>query len=185
VTGDGLWPAVHASRQLGGGRADDGGSPAVNGGGVVVGEHGGGPPRPGEAPVRPGTNPSGSAMSMCGARRHSSPAAVTAAIRPGKMAVSRAADGGEGAAVLGKDREGMEKWICGRPLSSIRPEMATASTRREAAGTEREMRASARLLHLTRQHAGVVRGDDGAWAPRGREVGAMMEQGNHKLLNIG
>jgi hypothetical protein len=78
----------------------------------------------------------------------------------------------------------MEKWIGGWPLSSIRPEMATTSARREATGTERErgereMRASARLLHSTRQHAGVVRGDDGAWAPRGREVGARCEHGRH------
>jgi hypothetical protein len=92
VTGGGLWPAVHASRQLGDGRADDGGSPEANSGGVVVGEHRGGPPRLGVAPVRPGTDPSGSAMSMCGARRRSSPAAVTVAIRPGKTAVSRAVE---------------------------------------------------------------------------------------------
>jgi hypothetical protein len=44
---------------------------------------------------------------------------------------------------------------------------------------EREMRASARLLHSTKQHAGVVRGDDGAWAPRGREVGCQFGHGRH------
>jgi hypothetical protein len=36
---------------------------------------------------------------------------------------------------------------------------------------EREMKASARLLHSTRQHVGVVMGDDGAWSPCGRVVG--------------
>jgi hypothetical protein len=42
---------------------------------------------------------------------------------------------------------------------------------------EREMKASARLLHSTRQHAGVVMGDDGAWSPRGREVGCQFGHG--------
>jgi hypothetical protein len=61
----------------------------ASGGEVVVGEHGGGLPRPRVAPVRPGTDLSGSATCMCGARRHSSSGPITAAIRPGKMVVSR------------------------------------------------------------------------------------------------
>jgi hypothetical protein len=48
---------------------------------------------------------------------------------------------------------------------------ARACAASEARASEREMKASARLLHSTRQHAGVVMGDDGAWSPRGREVG--------------
>jgi hypothetical protein len=64
------------------------------------------------------------------------------------------------------------------------PAMATASTWREATGTEREWgeretRASARLLHSTRQHAGVVRGDDGAWAPRRSRWGCQFMHGRH------
>jgi hypothetical protein len=102
MTGGGLWPVVHASRQLGDGHADDGGSPAANGGGVVVGEHGDGPPCPGVAPVRLGTDPSGLAMSMCGAQRRSSPAVVTAAIRPGKTAVSRVVECQETRALHGR-----------------------------------------------------------------------------------
>jgi hypothetical protein len=90
-----------------GGSADRrGGSPAANDGGVVVGEHGGSPPCPRVAPVRPGTDPSGSATCMCGARRRSLPAAVTAAIRPGKTTVSRAMECQETRALHGRAQLG-------------------------------------------------------------------------------